>query len=307
MAIQTDKLTYDFGSLRAVDNLTIEVSAGTIYGFLGPNGAGKTTTINLLLGLLVPTIGNASVLGFDVRKQGDMIRGNVGALLEYTGLYEQLNAVDNLRFYGKIWKIAPIELDNRIKELLIHMRLWDRRTEKVVKWSKGMKQQLALARSLLHHPRLLFLDEPTAGLDVMAAAAIHTDLLSITEKEGMTIFLTTHNLAEAEKLCQDVAFINQGKLLAIGKPDELIRQSAIPGIEIISNKITSEGLDLLRNQPEISSVDIHDNIINLKLRKDIDTTKLIGLLVSHGIQIEEVYRKRVSLEEVLIKLVEEEK
>src|SRR5580698_9015399 len=226
LAIRTRGLTRQFAavrasSVRALDDLTLEVPAGSVFGFLGPNGAGKTTTIRLLLGLIEPTSGSAEVLGFDTRTQGAEIRARTGALLEHSGLYERLSAEDNLRFYGRVAHMPKAQLDQRIQELLTHLGLWDRRGEAVVKWSRGMKQKLAIARPLLHRPGLVFLDEPTAGLDPVAAASLRDDLAALASRQGATIFLTTHNMAEAEKLCSMVAVIRQGKLLAVGSPAQL--------------------------------------------------------------------------------------
>ena len=199
--IRINHLTRDFGRVRAVDDLSLEVPAGIIFGFLGPNGSGKTTTIHLLLGLPEPTTGRAEVLGFDTNTQADEIRARAGALLEHDGLYEQMTAEDNLEFYGRVNRMPSVERQTRIKDLLTQMNVWDRRKERIGKWSRGMKQKLAVARDLMHHPRVLFLDEPTAGLDVVAAAALRDDLANLTAREGVTVFLSTHNMAEAEKLC----------------------------------------------------------------------------------------------------------
>jgi len=220
-AIRTDKLTKHFGTVKAVDGLSIEVPAGKIFGFLGPNGSGKTTTIHLLLGLLEPTAGSADVLGFDTRNGTDELRARTGALLEHHGLYEQLTAEENLRFQGRIHGMAEDELDARIEELLTHMGVSERRGERVGDWSRGMKQRLAVARALLHRPQLVFLDEPTAGLDVLAAKAVRQDLAALVDSSGTTVFLTTHNMAEAEKLCSRIAVIREGTLLACGAPDEI--------------------------------------------------------------------------------------
>src|SRR6478752_3016179 len=211
-AIQTTDLTRDFGSVRAVDHLTLTVPPGIIFGFLGPNGAGKTTTIHLLLGLLEATSGEARVLGLDPRTQSEQIRTRSGALLEFSGLYERLTAEDNLDFYGRVWHMPPGERQTRIKELLTHLSLYDRRKERVSTWSRGMKQKLAIARVLLHRPDLIFLDEPTAGLDPVAAAALRDDLEALVQREGTTVFLNTHNLPEAERLCQQVGVIREGRL-----------------------------------------------------------------------------------------------
>ncbi len=201
VAIRMTHLTRDFKNVRAVDDLTMEVPEGVVFGFLGPNGSGKTTTINLLLGLLEPTTGSAEVLGFDTRTQADDVRNGTGALLEFAGLYERLSAADNLEFYGRVWKMPARERKERAKELLSHIGLWDRRNEKVGKWSRGMKQKLAVTRAIFHRPALVFLDEPTAGLDPVAAATLHDDIASLVSREHVSVFLTTHNLAEAEKLC----------------------------------------------------------------------------------------------------------
>jgi ABC-2 type transport system ATP-binding protein len=221
IVIRTENLTRDFGPVRAVDDLSLETPAGIVFGFLGPNGSGKTTTIRLLLGLLDPSRGRAEVLGFDMQTQANDIRERCGALLEHAGLYERLSAEDNLELYGRIWHLPAADRKARTKELLTHLGLWERRREKVVGWSRGMRQKLAVARSLLHRPSLIFLDEPTAGLDPMAAAALRDDLLSLAGLEGVTIFLTTHNLTEAEKLCAMVGVIRAGRLVAVGHPDQL--------------------------------------------------------------------------------------
>jgi len=200
IAIQAEDLTRDFETVRAVENLNIEVQRGDVFGFLGPNGAGKTTTIRLMLGLLKPTYGKVNVLGFDTQTQADEIRNLTGALLEHTSIYERLTAQENLEFYGRIWHLSHDKRNNRIKELLINLGLWERRNEKAGTWSHGMKKKLAVARALLHHPSLVFMDEPTAGLDPIAAAALREDLANLADSEDVTIFLTTHNLTEAEKL-----------------------------------------------------------------------------------------------------------
>ncbi len=306
-AIRTDNLTRDFGKIRAVDNLTMEVPAGIIFGFLGPNASGKTTTIHLLLGLLEPTSGRVEVLGFDTRTHADEVRERSGALLEHAGLYEQLSAEDNLEFYGRAWRMSAEERRSRTRELLTHLDLWDRRKERVDKWSRGMKQKLAMARALLHRPPLVFLDEPTAGLDVVAAAALREDLTRLVAREGVTVFLTTHNMAEAEKLCRQVAVIRKGKLLAVGNPDELKRHAGAPRLEVVGSGFSDAVLSQLRAQPEVSAVELQDKRLLIHLRQDGDTAPLVSLMVAAGAQVEEVHKGRASLEEVFLTLMEEER
>lgn len=305
--IRIENLTRDFGPVRAVDGLSPQVPAGIIFGFLGPNGAGKTTTIRLLLGLLEPTAGRAEVLGFDTRTQADEIRTRTGALLEHHGLYEQLSAEDNLEFYGRVWCMPAAERQARIKELLTHIGLWERRKEPVGKWSRGMKQKLALARALLHRPPLVLLDEPTAGLDVMAATAVREDLTALTGRDGVTVFLTTHNMAEAEKLCSRVAVIRQGRLVAMGHPDELRARAGSPRIEIVGRGFNDDVLELLRARSEVAAAQVHNERLVIDLRQETDTAPLVGLLVSAGVQVEEVRRGQASLEDVFLTLMEEER
>jgi ABC-2 type transport system ATP-binding protein len=309
-AIRTHNLTREFetesGSIKAVDSLSLEVPAGIVFGFLGPNGAGKTTTIRLLLGLLEPTAGRAEVLGYDTKTQPDKVRTHTGALLEHSGIYEHLSAEDNLEFYGRVWNLTPKERQARVSELLTHMGLWERRKEQAGNWSRGMKQKLALARALLHRPPLVLLDEPTAGLDVQAAVAVREDLASLAAGEGVTVFLTTHNMVEAEKLCHQVAVIRNGRLVAVGHPDELRARTGGPRVEIIGRGFSEGVLALLGTRPEVVGHTLNNGRLNIDLGHEADAAPLISLLVEAGVRVEEVRRGKASLEEVFLTLMEEE-
>jgi ABC-2 type transport system ATP-binding protein len=307
MAIRTEDLTRDFETVRALDGLSLEVPAGIIFGFLGPNGAGKTTTINLLLGLLEPTSGRAEVLGFDTRTQADDVRTRTGALLEHTGVYEQLSAEDNLEFYGRVCRMPAEERETRIQELLTHIGLWNRRNERAGTWSKGMQQKLALARALLHRPDLVVLDEPTAGLDVPSAAAVRDDLEALAAREGVTVFLTTHNMAEAERLCSRVAVIREGKLVAVGHPDELRAQAGGPRVQIVGRGFSDGLLHLLRKRPEVIAAARENQHLMVDLREGAETAPLVSLIVGVGVEVEEVRRGQASLEDVFLTLMEEER
>lgn len=305
--IQTRDLARHFGAVRAVDGISFEVPAGIVFGFLGPNGSGKTTTIRLLLGLLEPTGGSAQVFGYDTRKQADEIRQRSGALLEHTGLYERLSAEDNLEFAARVWRLPAGDRKNRIQELLSGLGLWERRKEVVHDWSRGMKQKLAVARALLHRPQLVFLDEPTAGLDPVAAAALRDDLENLARQHGVTVFLTTHNLGEAEKLCNRVAVIRQGQLLKVGSPDELRMSGGAPRVEVVARNISAQALALLRQRPEVREVDLKENHLSIELNGEVDTAPLVTLLMQQGALIDEVRKGKASLEEVFLTLMEEEK
>ena len=305
-AIRAENLTRLFHDLRAVDDVTLEVPTGIVFGFLGPNGAGKTTTIRLLLGLLEPTAGRAEVLGYDTRTQADAIRQKTGALLEHSGLYERLSAEDNLEFYGRVARMSGAVRQMRVKELLEPLGLWERRKEIVSGWSRGMKQKLAVARALLHHPALVFLDEPTSGLDPVASAALRDELAALAVREGVTVFLTTHNLAEAEKLCQQVGVIRNGSLLAVGAPDQLRTQTGHPHVEISGTGFTAEAMAALQARPEVAGVQQRNSRLSIELRQAAEAAPLVSLLVAHGVQVEEVKKRAANLEEVFLALMEEE-
>jgi ABC-2 type transport system ATP-binding protein len=217
-------LTHRFGDHLAVDDLTLEVQSGEIFGFLGHNGAGKTTTIRLLNGLLTPSSGKMCVLGFDPLRDGPALRAHTGVLTETPSLDERLSAHDNLSIFADLYGVAKPEVGRRVEELLEEFELLDRAKEKVAGYSKGMKQRLAIARALLHKPELLFLDEPTAGLDPLAAQHVHELVLRLASRDGVTVFLCTHNLTEAERLCDRVAVLDHGRLAALGTPRELTEQ-----------------------------------------------------------------------------------
>jgi len=304
--IHTEDLCRSFGNITAVDGLSMDVPAGIVFGFLGPNGAGKTTTIHLLLGLLKPTQGHASVMGFDTGSQADEIRNRSGALLEFSGLYERLSAEDNLNLYGRIYRMPGPERKARTKELLIHLDLWDRRKEKVGNWSRGMKQKIAIARALFHHPPLVFLDEPTAGLDPIAAAALHADLTNLVANEGVTVFLNTHNLAEAEKLCAQVGVIRKGKLVTIGNPDELRLRNGGRQVEIIGMGFNEKTLTLLRARSEVKQVEFQNGRLIIELNGEDKIGPLVTLIVQSGAEIEDISRGGESLEELFLTLMQEE-
>lgn len=305
-AIETKTLTRTFGAVRAVDALDLDVPSGIVFGFLGPNGSGKTTTIRLLLGLLEPSAGEAQVLGCDTRTEAGQIRERSGALLEYSGLYERLSAEDNLDFYGRVYHLPAAQRAARIQELLTHFGLWDRRKETAGTWSRGMKQKLAVARAILHRPQLLFLDEPTAGLDPVAAAALRDDLARLVEREGVTVFLTTHNLGEAERLCQQVAVIREGRLLAVGHPDQLRAKGGKPRVEIVGRGFSEAVLAALRARPEVAGVEVVNGRLAVDLRGQVETAPIIAALVGAGAEVEEVRKGQASLEEVFLTLVSEE-
>jgi len=303
IAIRAEGLVRDFGPVRALDHLTFDVPAGVVFGFLGPNGAGKTTAIRAFLGLVEPTAGRAEVFGFDTRSQSDDIRARSGALLEHHGLYERLTAEQNLEFTGRVWRMRPAERRERARVLLEQFGLWDRRRQPVGQWSRGMKQKLAVARAVFHRPPLVFLDEPTAGLDPVASAALREDLAQLAADEGVTVFLTTHNLTEAERLCGLVGVIRMGKLVALGPPSDLRT-----GRHEIVLRVSGRGLDgaTLADVRRLEGVEegrIVEGGLALRLRDGASAAPIVALLVGLGAEIEEVRRQRPTLEQAFLELV----
>jgi ABC-2 type transport system ATP-binding protein len=302
-AIVMERLTRRFGAVTAVDELTLEVPRGVIFGFLGPNGAGKTTTVSVLLGLLAPSEGRASVLGHDTVLESQAIRARVGVVLQHPGLYEELTVEQNLEFQGRAWRMPSTERRSRIRELLEGMGTWERRGDVVGSWSFGMQQRLALARAVLHRPQLLMLDEPTAGLDVIAANEVRATLAELPRQDATTIFLTTHNMVEAERLCDLVAVIRRGRLLALGTPQELRRGAGDQRLIVIGRRLGA-GADAMQHDPRVRSVELHDHLLTLQLAPDVDLADIVRRLVGAGAEVEEARREAATLEDAFVRLVE---
>lgn len=305
-AIETKEMTRCFGELCAVDKVSLQVPSGKICGFLGPNGAGKTTTLRLLLGLLELNGGSARVLGYDVATEAERIRAHTGVLLEHDGLYQRLSVDDNLEFFGRIYHLDKATRQVRIRQLLEHLGLWEWRSAGITKLSKGMRQKVAIARALLHRPSLVFLDEPSAGLDPVAAVALREDIQSLARKEGTTIFLTTHNLAEAEKVCDLVGVIRKGKLITMGTPAELRGRTGKPMAEIYGRGFSDQAIAALRALPQVSSVILHNDHLQVDLEAHAGTAPLVSLLVREGAEVEEVRKGQSSLEEAFVTLMQEQ-
>jgi ABC-2 type transport system ATP-binding protein len=295
--IRLDGVVKEFDGVRALDGLSLEVRPGAIFGFLGPNGAGKTTTINVLLGLIAADQGTARILGLDTVTQGDQVRAKVGALLDETGLYPQMSCYENLAFYARVWHLDP----GRIENALAEAGLTERRDDLASTLSRGMSQRLALARARLHDPEILFLDEPTAGLDVMAAREVRQSLRTAADN-GVSIFLTTHNMTEAEELCERVAVIREGRLLAEAEPNALL---AMGGHEVL---ITGTGLGaavvekLLAREDVLSAV-ASNGRLRLRMSND-DPAGVVAELVRLGASVSEVSRGS-RLEDAFVELMGE--
>jgi ABC-2 type transport system ATP-binding protein len=298
--IKTENLSKKFNSTVAVDNLTLEVQEGEVFGFLGPNGAGKTTTIRMLTSLIGPTTGTAVVNGYRIGEQDTEIRRTVGILTEAPGMYDNLSAEFNLEIYANLYEVK--DPTGQVKKYLSMLGLWDRRQDEAGTFSKGMKQKLAIARALLHEPRILFLDEPTAALDPEASHLVH-DFIGELRKEGRTIFLCTHNLDEADRLCDRVG-VFKTHLLVVDTPANL--RSQLFGRRVVFHLIKSDEsiASTIRTLPFVREAKVIDNKLLVNLDDpEAHNPEIIRVLVGAGVEIQFVGELRHSLEDVYLQLV----
>jgi len=302
--VRTEKLTKRFGALTAVDGIDLDVHEGEVFGFLGPNGAGKTTTLRLLCALIAPTSGSAEIAGFRLGRDDPKIRAAVGILTEQPGLYERQSAWDNLVFYATLYGLPTQVARSQTERYLRLMGLWERRSEPVVTFSRGMKQKMAIARAALHEPRILFLDEPTTGLDPDAAKTVREFIVAL-RGQGRTVFLCTHNLDEADRLCDRIAFFRQS-VIRIDTPDHLRAELYGRSTEIRLMP-TPRAEDLVRVQAVegVREAHLENGSIIVSASDPLRTNPLlVRTLVAGGAQIAYVIERKVHLEDVYLSIVE---
>jgi ABC-2 type transport system ATP-binding protein len=302
--IVTENLTRCFGDNVAVDGLSIAIERGEVFGFLGHNGAGKTTTIRLLNGVLTPSDGHARVLGLDPLADGPLLRRQTGVLTENPSLDERLTARENLHFYADLYDVPLAEVDERVNTLLEMFEVDDRADEKTGGYSKGMKQRLALARALIHEPQLLYLDEPTTGLDPLAARQVRELITHLSRQEGRTVFLCTHNLVEAQRLCDRVAVLEHGRLLALGTPVELGQRLVHHRrIEIeVGPADLSRAVEVLDSVPNLAGRTVEGDVLVIGGIPRERIPDLIAVLANAGVRIYRVTSQEPTLEDVYFAL-----
>ena len=302
--IEVNSLVKAFGSKRAINDLSFTVNPGEVFGLLGPNGAGKTTTIRVLNGLLPATNGVVRIFGENPITSGEMVRSRVGVLTETPALYERLSAHENLLFSGRLAGVPEVELEQRITEIMKLFDLEDRMQDKCAGFSKGMKQRMALARALLHRPELIYLDEPTSSLDPESAQQVNDLIDKISHEDGQTVFLCTHNLVEAQRLCDRVAVINNGELLALGTMEELAK-SLFPGVRVeieFLHQLAEDMVVDINDLPGVQQLMPEGSVLHIQVADKPVISNIIMRLSSINARITRVTPREVTLEEVYFAL-----
>jgi len=302
LAVEVHNLTKRYGNIIAVDNISFTVNRGEIFGFLGPNGAGKTTTIRLLTGQTKPTSGKVIVADYDVNREPVKAKERAGVVPEVSNLYDEMSAWDNLIFAAQLYSVPKNERDIRAKELLELFGLHERRRDRVGNFSRGMKRRLTIAAALIHKPAIIFLDEPTTGLDVQSARMIR-NLVKELNESGVTIFLTTHYIEEADQLCQRVAIINKGKIVAVDNPEKLKAAIEAHHTIEISFSPAQDLNDKLRSLKRVSGV----SRVGDKFRIHVeDASEVVPLLVDfareNSLKVISINTLKPSLEDAFVKI-----
>jgi len=298
--ITVENLKKYYKDVKAVGGISFKVNSGEIFGFLGPNGAGKTTTIKMLVTLLKPTEGTAKIVGYDIRKYPDKIRNNIGIVFQDPALDDILTGKENLDFHARMYGIKKGEKEKRVKEVLKLVSLEERADALVKNYSGGMRRRLEIARGLMHFPKILFLDEPTLGLDPQTRRTIWNYIKDLNEKEKITIFLTTHYMEEADYLCNRVAIIDYGKILVIDKPSKL-KNKIGKDVITISCSNSKSCADLLKREKWVESIKIHNSNITIGIKEvEKKLPLLIRIAERNNIKIKSIDIRKPTLEDVFL-------
>ena len=305
-AVEIQGMTKRFNGEPVLDEISFKVRKGEIFGYLGPNGSGKTTTMRIMLGLLKPTSGKALINGKEPDDSDSDLRSRIGVLLENNGLYEQLSAYQNLLYYARLYGVPESDRVEKIERLLEFAGLSDRRNEKTGRFSTGMKRKLGLARAMINDPEILFLDEPTSGLDPESRMIVRDLILRLSEDEGMTVFLNTHDLSEVEKVCSNAAILEGGRIRACDTIVGMRRSHDKPVLEItlVDTGYAERTLDLLTSQDRVYDCERDDRRVTVTLNGESSST-VLAMLVTNGIAVEEVKNATKSLEAVYLDIMKQ--
>ena len=299
VALHIQNLTRRFNTLVAVDNISFDIEQGEIFGLLGPNGAGKTTTLSMLATMLNPTSGSATVNGIDIGQDPDGVRKSIGIVFQDQSLDEELTAWENMDFHGRLYRIPAEIRKPRITELLTLVELHDRRDDIVKTFSGGMRRRLEIARGLLHHPAVLFLDEPTLGLDPQTRNHLWTYIATLAKEKGITIILTTHYMEEADRLCNRVAIIDHGRIIAIDTPENL--KDGLGGDLVTIKSPDPAGVAEALKEPWVVRVETHNDEVTVSLKNaDQFVSTIVTLLNSRQVPITSISIHKPTLEDVFL-------
>jgi len=301
--IEIIEITRQFGNLTALNKVSLEIERGELFGLLGPNGAGKTTLISILSTLLSPTSGRAVVCGHDVRTDEDMVRRSIGVVFQDPSLDDELSGQENLDFHGRLYGLDRESRRSRIDEVLRLVDLEDRRHDLIKTYSGGMRRRLEIARGLMHRPQVLFLDEPTLGLDPQTRRKIWNYIRGLKESYGMTIILTTHYMDEADQLCSRVAIIDHGLIVALDSPANLKASLGGDLLELETPTVHPDFVQKLRNSQEVRRVSARNGRVTLTVAKgESFIPRVFETAQSLGMEIASVSMRKPNLEDVFIKL-----
>jgi len=301
--ITLKELTKKFGEFVALDNLGLEIEKGELFGLLGPNGAGKTTLISILSTILAPSTGTASVCGHDARREEDSVRRCIGIVFQDPSLDDELTGEENLDFHGRLYGLDSKTRLSRINEVLGLVDLDDRRKDLIRNYSGGMRRRLEIARGLMHRPNVLFLDEPTLGLDPQTRRRIWHYITNLKNSFGMTIILTTHYMDEADQLCSRIAIIDRGRIVAMDSPEGLKESLGGDLLELATNNPKPEFLQSVREQEDVKRISTQDGKVKLTVRNGESLIpRILQTAQSFAVEISSVSLRKPNLEDVFIKL-----
>lgn len=302
LAVIAENLTKHYNHLKAVDGISFEIKEGEVFGFLGPNGAGKTTTIKCIATLIKPTSGKMEVFGADVVEDPDAVRRSIGYVPQGLSIVNDVSGYENLLFTAKLYGVSSSARKERIREILDLLGLRDRANDIVRKYSGGMMRRLEIGAAFIHRPKLLVLDEPTIGLDPQGRRVVWELLRKLAKDFGISIFMTTHDMSEADELCQRIAIINRGKIVAIGTPSELKRTVGGDVIVLETKQDPSLAAAVLEKEQGVRISSINGNSLSVIVNSaERYVPELIAMMSSNGIQVEAIFAQRPTLDDVFLK------
>jgi ABC-2 type transport system ATP-binding protein len=299
-AIEVENLVREFGDFTAVDNLSFNIEKGEVFGLLGPNGAGKTTTMSMLSTMLPPSSGKASVNGYDIQRDQDNVRKSIGIVFQDQSLDEELTAYENMDFHGRLYRIPKSTRQKKITELLKLVELYDKKDNLVKTFSGGMRRRLEIARGLMHEPKVLFLDEPTLGLDPQTRNHLWDYIDKLNKEKGISIILTTHYMDEADKLCHRIAIIDKGKIIAMDSSENLKNDIGGDVITIASTE-RDDLYSAIKSMPEIENIELHDSSITIGIQNaEKHVANMVNIASANNIDIKSLSIHKPTLEDVFL-------